>query len=304
MLKEKDKHLLTRTENRISYLYIDMARIEQTEYGVEVIQGERHIELPITTINVLILGPGVSITHKAICNIAAASCSICFTGMEMTPFYAYGEPATNSSKNLLIQIKCHESKALHLDIVHKMYEIRYPGCRLKTKTVEELRGIEGQKVKECYETLSKEYGVEWNGRSYNVDNFDAQDDVNKYITTLNHLLYAIVTAATTSLGFSPAIGFIHTGHVCSFVYDISDLYKEKWVFPLAFKLASKGAYDKMRMTTAFRELVAEEKIMPVIVKDILSLFGEKEAEQTMEVEMKLWGDKNYGTFGKNLAPVW
>ena len=30
-MQEKDKHLLSRVENRISFLYIEMARIEQTQ---------------------------------------------------------------------------------------------------------------------------------------------------------------------------------------------------------------------------------------------------------------------------------
>ena len=102
---EKNKQLLTRAEDRISFLYIDKARIEQTEYGVAVVQKDKTIELPITTINCIILGPGSTVTHKALCNIASAGCSICVMGMEMAAFYLYGEPATKKSKNLLLQIR-------------------------------------------------------------------------------------------------------------------------------------------------------------------------------------------------------
>ncbi len=301
-MDEKNKHLLTRTEDRISFLYIDKARIEQTEYGVEVIQGSNHIELPVTTINVLILGPGVSITQKAVCNLAAASCTICFMGTDLSVFYAYGEPATHRSGNMLKQMKHHENKQLHLDVVHRMYQVRYPDERLKTKSVEELRGIEGRKVKEAYKAAAKQFDIVWKGRSYQVDDFDGQDTVNQYLTALNHTMYAIVTAGIISLGFSPSIGFIHTGHVSSFVFDIADLYKEKYIIPLAFRLASFGYYDRHIMMSAFREIIVNEKIMTKIVKNTSELFQTGDDwDISVEAELQLWGDKNYGIFGKNYS---
>lgn len=39
------------------------------------------------------------------------------------------------------------------------------------------------------------------------------------------MLYAVCQAAIVSLGYSPALGFVHTGKQLSFVYDIADLYK-------------------------------------------------------------------------------
>ncbi len=303
-MEEKDKRLLTRVENRISFLYIDKARIEQTEYGVCVIQGSKVVDIPITTINCIILGPGVSITHKAVCNIASAGCSICFTGSDVSVFYAYGAPATNKAKNLLTQIKYHENKNLHLKVVHKMYELRYPESRLKTKTIEELRGIEGKKVKERYEECAKESGITWTGRSYKTGEFEEQDIINKYITALNHTLYAITTAAIVALGFSQAIGFIHTGHIQAFVFDIADLYKEKYIIPLAFDLAKNEYYDRHKMLKAFRSIIVEENLMSQIVKDIIMLFQTEEDEYediSIEAELQLWGDKSFGIFGKNYA---
>ena len=299
-MDEKNKKLLTRTEERISFLYIEKARIEQTEYGIQIISGNQKIEVPITTINCLILGPGTSITQKAICNIASASCTVCVTGTDLSVFYTYGQPATNKSKNLLMQIKYHENVKLHLDIVHKMYSIRYPDEKLKSKTVEQLRGIEGRHVKEAYENAASQNEIEWNGRNYAVDNFEGQDTVNQYLTALNHALYAIVTAAIVSTGFSPAIGFIHTGHVSSFVFDIADLYKEKYMIPLAFKLA-QHSYDRHKMLAEFRKLITEEKLMSQIVNDLFSLFSTEEDAKSIEVDLRLWGDKNFGIFGKNYS---
>ena len=301
MVKENDKHLLTRSENRISFLYVEMARIQQTEFGVEIVQGKSHSELPITTINCLFLGSGVSITHKAICNIAQAGCSICFVGRDMNTFYAYGEPCTRSSKNILTQIEMHENKQLHMNVVHKMYEIRYPNKRLKTKTVEELRGIEGQCVRDCYLQCAEKYNIEWKGRCYKVNDFDSQDIINMNLTALNHILYAIITSIIVAVGFSPAVGFIHTGHMNSLVFDIADLYKERMTIPLAFELAQSNVYDRHKLISRFRDTIVETKLLKQIVKDLFTLFNIEDSYVSVETELKLWGDKNFGEFGKNYA---
>ena len=304
MMEEKDKHLLTRVESRISFLYVEMARIEQTEYGVEIVQGKKHSEIPITTINCLLLGSGVSITHKAVCNIAQAGCTVCFVGRDINTFYAYGEPSTRSSKNILKQIKLHENKQLHLDVVHKMYQIRYPDKKLKTKSVEELRGIEGVSVKETYTKCAEKFEVSWSGRTYNPGDFYDQDTVNMYITALNHVLYSVVTSAIVSLGFHTAVGFIHTGHMNSLVFDIADLYKENITIPLAFELALSGAYDRHKMLTKFRDTIVQEKFMKKLVSDILYIFStDSDSDTSIEVELQLWGDKNFGIFGKNYSEV-
>ena len=300
-MKEDDKYLFTRAEDRISFLYIDKARIEQTEYGVCVLKGKDAIEIPITTINCLILGPGVSITHRAVCNIASAGTSICFMGMDMGVFYTYGEPSTNRSKNLLKQIRLHENKALHLNVIHKMYDIRYPSSHLKSKSVEELRGIEGLKMREAYEAAAKEYDINWNGREYKSGDFDGQSVVNQYLTALNHVLYAVTQAVIVSLGFSPAIGFIHTGHIQSLVFDIADLYKERYIIPLAFRLAKDGFYSRNTLMREFRSLIVDNRLLQDIVKTIISIFDIEEDDVSIEAELMLWGDKNFGIFGKNYA---
>lgn len=304
MIDETNKHLITRSDSKISFLYIEMAHIEQTDYGVEIVQGKKHSEIPITTINCILLGPGVSITHRAVCNISQAGCTICFVGRDISTFYTYGEPSTRSSKNILKQIKMHENKQSHLDVVHKMYQIRYPDKKLKTKSVEELRGIEGTSVKETYSRCAEKFGVSWSGRVYKPDDFYGQDTTNMYITALNHALYSVVASVIVSLGFNTAVGFIHTGHVNSLVFDISDLYKENITIPLAFELASSCAYDRHKMLAKFRDTIVQEKFMKKLVNDILYIFStDDDTDTSIEVELRLWGDKNFGIFGKNYSKV-
>lgn len=301
-MEQKDKHLLTRSEDRISFVYIEMARIEQTEYSVQIIQGKQFAEIPITTINCLILGPGCSITHRAIGNIAQAGCTVCWMGEQASVFYVYGEPATRHSKNILTQMRYHEDKNLHLKIVHRMYEIRYPEKKLKTKTLEQLRGVEGLAVRELYAALSEKYNVPWTGRQYQVDDFNGQDEVNKTLTSLNQLLYAIIHAMLVTMGYSPAIGYVHTGNMLSFVYDVADLYKEKLTIPLAFELASQHPYDRKKTMRAFRDRLVELDLMSSIVKDIKTLFADASIYvSTPEATLELWNGYNFVNSGKNYS---
>jgi CRISP-associated protein Cas1 len=36
------------------------------------------------------------------------------------------------------------------------------------RSVDQLRGIEGARVKQMYKLLAKQYGVQWNSRNYDV----------------------------------------------------------------------------------------------------------------------------------------
>lgn len=299
-VQSDNKHLLTRSSDRISFLYIEKARIEQTEYSVQTIQGTLYAEIPITTVNCILLGPGTSITHQAVVNITKAGCSIVWAGDNGTSFYAYGEPHTKSSKLLLVQAKAFADKNTHIDVVRKMYQMRYPSDRLKTKTVEELRGIEGMHVRTLYSELAEKHlGSEWKGRQYTPGDFGASDVINQYLTALNHILYAICEAVIVALGLSPGLGFIHTGNTLSFVYDIADLYKERLTIPAAFILAEKSEYyDQKTARTVFREMAVKQKLLSNMVKDIKHLFGE-EITADNDVQIQLWDPKKFVNSGKN-----
>lgn len=296
-MNNKNKQLLTKASDRLSFLYIDKARIEQTEYSVEIVQGIYHRELPITTINALLLGPGVSITSAAIRNLGEAGVMICWVGQDMFKFYAYGEAGTNSSKNILKQMQCHESKMKHIEVVRRMYSVRYPNNKLKNKSLEELRGLEGKNVKECYQSLANKYNIIWQGRSYKVNDFESQDNINKSLTTVNQYLYGIINGVVHLMGFSPAIGFIHTGHIQSFIYDLADLYKESITIPIAFQVASEyecGKIEDIRkeLQKKLRIAIKEKKLLKQISKDLKFIFDGFDFN-IPEIEGMLWDYNNF-----------
>ena len=297
-----ERQLIPRSDDRISFIYIEKARVEQTEYIIQVARGRTVSELPIATIGAIFLGPGTTITHEAVKTICDVGCSLIWCGMEQWRFYAAGVPGTSSSKNLLRQVRYHESKTLHMQVVRLMYKMRYPDEHLSRKSLDELRGIEGVHVKELYEELAMKYEIQWSGRSYKVNDFKEQDTINRALTTAHQVLYGIIRSVLHLTGFSSAIGFIHTGKMDSFVYDMADLYKEKISIPIAFETVSKNLADlDSAVREAMREKVLEFRLLKQIVKDLKILFECSDKDVKNLEQLEIWDSKENVAAGRNFA---
>jgi CRISPR-associated protein Cas1 len=129
---------------------------------------------------------------------------------------------------------------LRLKVVRKMYELRFGEAAPARRSVEQLRGIEGARVRETYKLLAQQYGVTWRGRNYDVSDWGKGDLPNQCLSAATSCLYGITEAAVLAAGYAPAVGFIHTGKPLSFVYDIADIFKFESVVPIAFRVAAKS----------------------------------------------------------------
>jgi len=150
-----------------------------------------------------------------------------------------------------------------------MFELRFGEEAPKRRSVDQLRGIEGSRVRQLYGLLAKQYGVEWNGRRYDPNNWDASDVVNKCLSAATSCLYGITEAAVLAAGYAPAVGFIHTGKPLSFVYDIADIIKFDTVIPIAFKVAKQNPQSpdrevRIACRDAFRSQKTLQKLIPLI----------------------------------------
>jgi CRISPR-associated protein Cas1 len=74
-------------------------------------------------------------------------------------------------------------------------------------------------------------------------------------------LYGVAHSVIVALGCSPGLGFIHTGHERSFVYDIADLYKAGIAIP--FAIAAAGDLSDIGSLTrrAVRDAIANGNIL-------------------------------------------
>jgi CRISPR-associated protein Cas1 len=194
---------------------------------------------------------------------------LAWTGQDGVKFYAHCTGATFSSRRLIAQARLASDEKLRRDVVISMYQKRFPGEIIGDKSIEQIRGMEGQRVRAAYAKLAEEYGIEWTGRVYDQNNWFQATPANRALSAANSCLYGVCSAAIVAAGYSLGLGFIHTGKQLSFVYDIADLYKTELTVPVAFRLAGteKDQLErKVRMTC--RDVFHQAKLMNRILPDI------------------------------------
>jgi CRISPR-associated protein Cas1 len=268
-----DLRQLPRFDDSLSYLYVEHARIEQHEKAVAVWDEDGRTPVPAAALALLMLGPGTSITHAAVNALADNNCTVAWVGAEGMRFYAAGSGGTRGTAGLIRQALLVSHPRLRLEVVKRMYRKRFSTQLEVNLTLQQIRGMEGVRVREAYATASKAAGVPWTGRNYERGNWNAADPVNRALSTGNACLYGLVQAALVSAGYSPALGFIHTGKQLSFVYDIADLYKANLVIPAAFEVAASPTVSVERqMRTVCRSKFREGRVMQRILPDIAELF--------------------------------
>ena len=243
-------------------------------------------------------------THAAIRAMAENGCMVVWCGEHAGRFYASGMGETRSAENLLLQARLCMDPEAHMAVVRKMYEIRFPAIQTEGLTLQQIRGMEGIRVRQTYKTESKRTGVKWKARDYKQTDWDDADDVNRALSAANAILYSVCQAAILSLGFSPGIGFIHTGKMLSFVYDVADLYKTETSIPAAFEAAKGGSEGlDQRVRSLIRQRIAKAGIMKRIATDLTRVFSVPLGEEHDNTEQvgALWDGSGEIEGGKNHA---
>lgn len=284
---------LPKISDRVSYIYIEHAKINRQDSAITVLTDKGMVKIPAAMIGILMLGPGTDITHRAVELIGDTGTCIVWVGERGVRNYANARPLAHSTKLLEQQAKLFSNTKSRLRVARNMYQMRYRDENPNALTMQQLRGREGARVRQIYREYSKKYKVEWDGREYQVDDYEKGTAVNKALSSANVSLYGLVHSITVALGMSPGLGFIHQGHDRAFVYDISDLYKAEYTIPLSFQIAAEYGDEDVGTIARqkLRDKIAEGKLMPQIVKDIQYLM-EIESDEQMEIEsMSLWDEK-------------
>ncbi len=262
--------------DKYPFLYLERGRLEVDDSSVKWLDAEGQvIPLPIATINTLLLGPGTSITHEAVKTMVAANCSVSWVGEDSLLFYAAGFLPTADTRNLKQQIKLAADGELALQVARQMYARRFPDAELAGKSLAAMMGMEGQRVRSLYQQKAEHYQVGWQGRQYVPGKMALSDITNQILTSCNAALYGILCSVIHSLGYSPHIGFIHSGSPLPFVYDIADLYKEHLCIDLAFAVTQElaGRYNKHIVSARFRERALQMDLLAQAVDDVQTLMG-------------------------------
>ncbi len=292
--KKTELKELPRISDRVTFIYVEHAKINRSDSAITVLDSKGTVKIPVAMIGVLLLGPGTDISHRAVELIGDTGTGIVWVGERGVRNYAHGRALAHSTKLLEKQAELVSNQRSRLAVARKMYQMRFPNEDVSNFTMQQLRGREGARVRKVYRTLSKKYGVEWSGREYNIDDFEAGTVVNKALSVANVALYGLVHSIVAALGLSPGLGFIHTGHDLSFVYDIADLYKAATTIPISFEIAStcSDEDDVERITRLkVRDSFVDGKIMEKIVKDLQRLLGVVKEEEFFVDTISLWDDK-------------
>ena len=287
---------LPRIDDRVSFIYVEHAKVHRKDSAITVTDAKGIVQIPVAMIGVLLLGPGTDISHRAVQLLGETGTSICWVGEQGIRQYAHGRALSHSSRLLEAQARLVSNQRSRLDVARKMYAMRFPNEDISKLTMQQLRGREGARVRKVYASLAKEYGIEWNGREYKVDDFESGTPINQALSVGNVALYGLVYSVIAALGLSPGLGFVHTGHDLSFVYDIADLYKAEVSIPIAFETASiaikDGQTDIESVTRhKVRDYIYQTKLIERIVKDIQNLLEVVEEEYFEADQIYLWDDK-------------
>lgn len=263
---------LHRVEDRVSTIYVERCHVDRDENAVVFVNRERTVRLPAAMIGAVLLGPGTRITHGAMNLLGDSGTSVCWVGEHGVRLYSAGLGPSRGAQVVQRQafLVSHDSE--RVGVARSMFQRRFTDADVSAATLQQLRGMEGARVKKLYRAQSERTGVPWDRRAYRAgDAFGAGDDVNRVLSAANAALYGACHAAVVGVGASPALGFVHVGSALSFVFDIADLYKAEYTIPLAFDLVAAGHVEESDARWALRDRFAADKFMARVVKDILSL---------------------------------
>lgn len=287
-----DLQALPQVKDRMTFLYLEHCTLERQDGAITVMDENGVVHIPAAAISVLLLGPGTRVTHRAMELMGDTGVGAVWVGEHGVRYYAHGRPLTTRANLLIRQAELVSNTRKHLDVVRKMYQLRFPDENVAHLTMQQLRGREGSRVRNVYRAYAKETGVAWNGRVYNPDDFSSGDAVNQALSAGHACLYGLAHAVIVALGCAPGLGFIHVGHERSFVYDIADLYKSEITIPIAFQTAAEEPEDLPAVVRRrVRDAMVSARILERMVHDIRWLLSPAEESMEPEEAIYLWDNQ-------------
>ena len=262
-------------KDRATLVFVERAQLDVQDGAFVAVNADgTRTQIPVGGLAGIMLEPGARISHAAVALAARVGTLVTWVGEAGVRLYSAGQPGGARSDRLLWQASIALDDAARLRVVRKMYALRFGEDAPSRRSIDQLRGIEGVRVRESYALLARQYGVAWKRRAYDVADWEAGDVPNRCLSAATACLHGLTEAAVLAAGYAPAIGFLHTGKPLSFVYDIADLWKLSTVVPEAFRIAGLAAKDKLDMPPdravrlacrdAFRRTGLLQKIIPGI----------------------------------------
>lgn len=257
-------------KDRISILFVEKGNLDVLD-GAFVLVDKNGVRthIPVGAVACLMLEPGTRVSHAAVILSSRVGCLLVWVGEAGVRLYASGQPGGARADRLLYQARLALDDEARLKVVRKMYALRFKEEAPARRSVDQLRAIEGIRVRKMYELLARQYKIGWDRRNYDPTRWGSGDVPNRCLSAATACLYGICEAAILAAGYAPAVGFIHTGKPQSFVYDIADIFKFETVVPLAFRIAAKNPRDPEReVRLACRDIFRQTRLLSRIIPTI------------------------------------
>lgn len=236
-------------KDRSTLVFVERAQLDVADGAFVAMNADgTRTQIPIGGLAGVMLEPGARISHAAVALAARTGTLITWVGEAGVRLYSAGQPGGARADRLLWQARLALDDAARLRVVRKMYALRFGEEAPLRRSIDQLRGIEGVRVRKSYELLAQMHGVAWKRRSYDPEDWEAGDIPNRCLSAATACLHGLAEAAVLAAGYAPAIGFLHSGKPLSFVYDIADLWKLDTVVPEAFRIAGLAARGKLEMS--------------------------------------------------------
>ena len=280
---------LPRVQDRMSFLYLEHCVVHREDGALTARNEQGTVHVPAASLVAVLLGPGTSVSHQAMSLLGECGTTAVWVGERGVRYYAHGRSLATSTRLLVAQASRVSSPQKRLRVAREMYCMRFAREDVDGLTMQQLRGREGARVREVYRRNSRRTGVAWTRRDYRSDDFEASDPINQALSAAHAALYGVVHGVIVSLGCSPGLGFVRTGHERSFVYDVADLYKAETTIPIAFDVIAEGMEDLTGTTRRrVRDRIFELKVIERTVRDIYRLLEVEETEDLGVNVVSLW----------------
>jgi CRISP-associated protein Cas1 len=266
---------LARAQDRLTFLYLEHCVVHRDANAITARDARGVVHIPAATLGALLLGPGTTVSQQAMVLLADSGSTAVWVGEQGVRYYAHGRSLARSARLLEAQASLVSNTRSRLRVARAMYAMRFPGEDTSGLTMQQLRGREGARVRRIYRAEADRAGVEWDRRNYDPADFGGGSPINQALSAANTSLYGVAHAVIVALGCAPGLGFVHTGHVRSFVYDIADLYKAQVSIPIAFDIAARDVADIGAETRrAVRDWMRGGAFLETCVRDIKTLLRE------------------------------
>lgn len=265
---------LAPAKDRWTPVYLEHGRVEVDDASIKWLAADGTIcPIPAATVSAIILGPGTTITHAAIKAAAQCNCPLLWLGEDGLRFYAFGITPNHDNSMARIHASAWAAPQKRNEVARRMFRFRFATVPTGGVTINQLRGMEGKRVKHTYEDLGRKFGVTWKGRDYNASNWHLADNINRALSAATASHYALTAAVCCSMGFIPQLGFVHQAGTLPFIYDAADLYKEETSWAAAFEAISIDPRDDGSLVRKIlKRNVEQTRMLKRMPEDLKGLF--------------------------------